>query len=113
MNKVVFFAFQGEKMCFLHVLFNALDMDQKGIEVKIVIEGKATALIKTMVEENHPLFAKVREKELIDSVCKACSNQMGVLDFVQQQTDLPLNGDLLGHPPMQPYISAGYQLIVL
>ena len=113
MNKVVFFAFQGEKMCFLHLLFNALDMDQKGIETKIVIEGKATALIKTMVEENNPLFAKVRGKGLIDWVCKACSSQMGVLDFVEQQTDLPLNGDLMGHPPMEPYIRAGYQLIAL
>jgi len=26
-------------MCFIHVLLNALDMDDKGMEIKIVIEG--------------------------------------------------------------------------
>lgn len=113
MNKVVFFAFQGEKMCFLHLLFNAIDMHKKGIEAKIVIEGKATALVKPMVEEKNPLFMQAIDLQLIDSVCKACSNQMGVLDFIQNNTNLPLNDDLMGHPPMEPYIAQGCQLITL
>ena len=38
-KKVALFAFNGELMCFIHVLLNALDMNKKGYEVKIVIEG--------------------------------------------------------------------------
>ena len=47
MNKYVIFAFNGNQMCFVHVLLNALDMESKGLEGKIVIEGEAVKLIKT------------------------------------------------------------------
>ncbi|QQK08410.1 cytoplasmic protein [Miniphocaeibacter halophilus] len=113
MKKVVFFAFQGEEMCFLHLLFNAIDMHKKGIDTKIVIEGKSTALVKTMTEKNNPLFKQVIELNLIDSVCEACSKQMGVYDFIKENTNLTFNGDLLGHPPMEPYINSDYEIITL
>jgi hypothetical protein len=32
-NRVVLVAFNGESMCFVHVLLNALDMKAKGYEV--------------------------------------------------------------------------------
>jgi hypothetical protein len=35
MSKVAMFVFNGDPMCFIHVLLNALDMHQKGDEVKI------------------------------------------------------------------------------
>ncbi len=44
MSKVALVAFQGEAMCFVHVLLNALDMQQRGITVKIIIEGMAVTL---------------------------------------------------------------------
>ncbi|RVU53949.1 cytoplasmic protein [Anaerosphaera multitolerans] len=113
MKKVVFYAFQGEEMCFMHLLFNAIDMHKKGIETKIVIEGKATALIKTMVESDNKLYKEVVGLGLIDAVCQACAHQMGVLEFVKNETDLPINADLLGHPPMAPYIKEGYDIITL
>ena len=39
MPKIVLFVFNGDPMCFIHVLLNALDMKDKGYESKIVIEG--------------------------------------------------------------------------
>ena len=39
MKKVALFAFNGELMCLMHVLLNAIDMNERGQEVKIVIEG--------------------------------------------------------------------------
>ena len=33
MKKVVLFAFNGDFMCFIHVLVNALDLHEKGYEV--------------------------------------------------------------------------------
>ncbi len=55
MKKVVLFAFNAEFMCFVHVLLNALDMDSRGFDVKIVIEGGATALIPELTREGSPL----------------------------------------------------------
>ncbi len=45
MKKVALFVFNGDPMCFIHVLLNALDMQERGYEGKIVIEGAATKLI--------------------------------------------------------------------
>ncbi len=45
MKKMAFFAFNGESMCFVHVLLNALDMKARGYDVRVVIEGAATKLI--------------------------------------------------------------------
>jgi len=53
MKKVVLFAFNGELMCFIRVLLNALDMNERGHEVKIVIEGAATKLVPEMAKEEN------------------------------------------------------------
>ena len=113
MKKVVYFTFMKEKMCFMHVLYNTIDLYEKGYDVKIVIEGASTALIKPLIEENNLMFKKVMDLKLIDSVCKVCAIQMGAFDFVDQQTDLKLVDEMLGHPPMEPYIKDGYQVITL
>ncbi len=42
MTKVALFAFKCEAVCFAHVLLNALDMQDKGFEVRVVIEVEAT-----------------------------------------------------------------------
>jgi hypothetical protein len=41
-KQVLLVAFRGEPMCFVHVLLNALDMKERGYDVKVVIEGTAT-----------------------------------------------------------------------
>jgi hypothetical protein len=45
MKKFALFVFNGDPMCFIHVLLNAIDMSEKGYEAKIVVEGAATKLI--------------------------------------------------------------------
>jgi hypothetical protein len=44
MHKIVFFAFRDNPLCFIHVLLNSLDMAQKGMEGKIVLEGESVTL---------------------------------------------------------------------
>ena len=113
MKKVVYFAFQKEKMCVMHIIYNVLDLHEKGHTAKVVIEGAATALIQPLIEENNLLFKKVIELGLIDSVCKVCAVQMGAFDYVKDHTNLKLEDEMLGHPPMEPYIKDGYQVITL
>ena len=39
MDKILFYGMTGEKMCFQHILLNALDLFSSGTEVKIIFEG--------------------------------------------------------------------------
>ncbi len=113
MKKIVFFAFKGDLMCFIHVLLNALDMHQKGYDVHIVIEGTATKLIPELATEGNPLFSlykDTKDKNLIDGVCRACSNKMGTLKDAEAQ-GLRLLDDMSGHPSMANYINGGFEII--
>ena len=112
-EKVVLVAFQGEPMCFVHVLLNALDMHERGFDVKVVIEGAAT---KTANALNEPgvqfgkFYQQVKENGLIDCVCKVCANKMGALAGIEAQ-GLPLCGEMVGHPSLARYVAEGYQVI--
>jgi hypothetical protein len=100
-------------MCFIHVLLNALDMKAKGTDVKIVIEGSATKLIPDLAKQGNPmasLHMKAKEQDLIDGVCKACSNKMGTLDAAKQE-GLKLLDDMSGHPSMARYQEQGFEVI--
>ena len=113
MNKVVLFAFNGDLMCFIHVLLNALDMYEKGSEVKIVIEGSATRLVPELAKDGNPLFSlykKAKSLDLIEGVCKACSNKMGTLGAAQAE-GFALLDDMNGHPGMIGYLEEGYEVI--
>lgn len=112
MDKVAIFAFNGNKMCFMHVLLNALEFNKKDVDVKVVIEGEAVKLIKVLEEENNPVYKKVKDLELIDCICKACSSQMGVLEF-NESTGIPVRGDMMGHPSFEEYTNQGYEVITL
>lgn len=112
MRKIAFFAFRGNEMCFVHLLLNALDLDGKGIQTKIIMEGEAVALLKPLEESGNPLYKKVKEKGLFDCICKACSAKLGFLEF-NETTGIPVKGDLQGHPSMEQYIAEGYEIITL
>jgi hypothetical protein len=113
MKKAALFAFNGEFMCFIHVLLNALDMKAKGYDVKIVIEGSATRLIPDLAKEGNPihgLYKKAKELGLIEGACKACSSKMGTLDDVKKE-GFALLDDMSGHPGMARYREQEYEII--
>ena len=113
MSKVALVAFQGEAMCFVHVLLNALDMQQRGMTVKIIIEGMAVKLPPELNKPEHifhDLYVKTKEAGLIEGVCKACSAKMGSLAEVQAQ-GLPLLEDMNGHPSLGRYLAEGCTII--
>lgn len=107
------YAFNGEMMCFVHVLLNTLDMKEKGKQVTIVFEGAAVKLVPELEKTDcpfHGLYIKAKEAGLIDGACKACSSKLGVLDAVQA-AGLPLLDDMSGHPSMAAYADKGYTII--
>jgi hypothetical protein len=113
MQKVLLVAFQGEARCFVHALLNALDMQQRGLSVKIIIEGMAVTLPPELKKEYHTFhdpYAKAKEAGLIAGVCKACAANLGSLADVQAQ-GLTLLDDMSGHPSLGRYLAEGYTII--
>lgn len=112
-KKVVLLAFNGGDMCFVHVLLNALDMHAKKFDVKVVIEGAATKQISELNDPKKPfatLYQKVKDAKLIDCVCKACAAKMESLRSAESQ-NLPICGDMSGHPSLSYYVEQGYEII--
>ncbi|MDP8255249.1 MAG: hypothetical protein P9M14_05830 [Candidatus Alcyoniella australis] len=113
-NKAALFAFNGDAQCFVHVLLNAFDLRERGWEVRIVIEGTATKLVKLLHEDQTQpfaaLYAKAREQGLIDCVCRACANKTGALQSALDQ-GIEACDEMNGHPSVGRYLEAGYQVL--
>ncbi len=113
MKKFALFVFNGDPMCFIHVLLNALDMSDKRNEVKIIIEGATSRLISELEKKANPLhqlWKNAKSKGLVEWVCKACANKMETISEAKAQ-GLPLLEDMLGHPCMARYRDAGFETI--
>jgi hypothetical protein len=113
MIKTALFVFNGDPVCFIHVLLNALDMHAKGFTVCIVVEGAATGLISQLAQQDHPLhtlWRKTKDAGLVDGVCRACSQKMGTLEAARDQ-GLALLDDMNGHPGMARYRQEGWEII--
>lgn len=68
MDKILFYGMTGEKMGFLHILLNALDLSAAGAEVKIIFEGASVKLVSVFEEENNPLYKKAKDAGLIAGI---------------------------------------------
>ncbi len=113
MKKIALFAYNGDPMCFVHVLLYALDFQAKEYDVKLVVEGSATRLVRDLNDPEAPfaqLYLKVRDAGLIDAVCIACSKKMGGYESAVAQ-GLPMDGALNGHPSMEKYVADGYTVM--
>lgn len=113
MKKFALFVFNGDPICFIHVLLNALDMDKNGHEVGIIIEGASAKLLPELVKAENPLnglWKKCLSAGLVAGVCRACSNKLGTLDSAKEQ-GLPLLDDMSGHPGMASYREKGFEII--
>jgi hypothetical protein len=113
MQKYALFVFNGDPMCFIHVLLNALDMKSRGEEALIVIEGAATKLVPELAKDDFPLHVlwnKVKLAGLVAGVCKACAGKMETLDAVKAQ-GLTLLDEMNGHPSMARFRSDDFEII--
>jgi hypothetical protein len=113
MEKVVLFAFQGDPLCFVHVLLNALDMDGKGIQTGIVFEGSSVTLVGELARPDnqfHGLYREAKEKNLILGVCRACAVKLGALQAVESE-GLTLLEDMRGHAGMARFLQEGFSVI--
>ena len=110
MEKVLFYGMTGEKMCFQHILMNALDLASSGNEVKIIFEGASVKLVPMFEEENNSLYNKAKDLGIIAGVCLACSHVLGVYDQ-NRDSGLAMLEDMSGHAGMKSYLNEGYKAI--
>ncbi len=114
-RKVAIFAFNGNPMCIVHALINAIEFHAKSCDVKLIIEGSATELLGKLNEPSNPLYyyyARVKDEGLIDCVCKACSTKSGTVEEALSQ-NLKLCDELFGHPSIARYMEDGYEIITI
>ncbi len=113
MQKFALFVFNGDPMCFIHVLLNALDMRSRDHEARIVMEGASVKLVPELVKPGNPLnglWKKALETGLVEGVCKACSGKLGTLEAASEQGLTLLEG-MSGHPAMAAYREQGFEII--
>lgn len=113
MKKIALVAYNGELMCFSHVMLYALDFAEKGYEVRVVLEGAATALITELNIPGKPfneLYSKMKDQGLISAVCLACSRKMGSFEEAERQ-GLNLVGDMQGHPSLEGLVAEGFTIL--
>jgi hypothetical protein len=111
--KFALFVFNGEGMCFIHVLLNALEMHEKGHQVKIVMEGASAKLVPQLDQPGlglATLWKRALEAGLVAGVCKACASKLGTLE-ASEERGLPLLADISGHPSILQYRDQGYEII--
>ncbi len=109
-GRVLFYGMTGEKMCFQHILLNALDIHNEGGEAKIIFEGASVKLVPIFENENNPLYKKAKEAGLIAGICLACSKVMEVYEE-NLKSGLPMLDDMNGHAGMKAYLKDDYQVI--
>ncbi|MBN2324045.1 MAG: cytoplasmic protein [Spirochaetes bacterium] len=112
-KKYALFAYNGETLCFVHALLNALDMKEKGYDVKLIVEGTATKQVKELSDPAKPfanLYGKVLKESLVDGVCRACAAKTGSLKSAQSQ-GIRLLDDMSNHPGFARYLKEGFEII--
>lgn len=113
MKKFALFVFNGDPICFIHLLLNALDMDRNGHEVNIIIEGASAKLLPELAKVENPLnslWHNCLSAGLVAGVCRACSSKLGTLEAAKEQGLLLLD-DMSGHPGMAAYREKGFEII--
>ena len=112
-QKSILFAFRGDPLCFIHVLLNSIDMNERGQEGLIVLEGESVNLVARMSQAGHflhPLYAKAKKLGLIFGACRACATKLEAVDAVEKEK-IPLVGEMANHPSMGAFIEKGYQVV--
>lgn len=114
MKKIALFNFSADLGVFAHVMINAVDMKERGYEVKIVIETKGARFVRDMMDEKTPfatLYRKVRDRGLIDGVCRFCASMADSQEAAKKQ-GLRLIDDINGHPSIARYLEDGFTVLI-
>jgi hypothetical protein len=113
MKKIAVLAFRGEKSCFMHALLNVVDMNDRGFDVTLIMEGQSLKLLSEITKKEDKLFSlynTVKTKGLISAVCRGCAKMLGTLEIAEKEKS-PVIGDMKNHVSLARYIEEGYEIV--
>jgi intracellular sulfur oxidation DsrE/DsrF family protein len=112
MKRQLFVLFNQDKGIFTHILLNILDLADKGYPVGIIFESAACKLISEYEHKNYEKYEELKRRKLVFAVCEVCAKNMGALESAKRQ-DLPINGEMYGHPPLSSWIKLDYHVMLI
>lgn len=113
-EKYAIFLFNDDEMCMVHAFMYVKELNEKGKEAKLILEGKATAVPKLYADGKGMVgkwYDMAKKNGWIDCVCKACSTVIKSLEAAERE-GLKICSDLNGHVSIDKYLSNGYTVIV-
>ena len=115
--KVAIVLFAGpEPPCkVMHAFVFARDIEARGGEAKIILEGASPELLLELPNPKHKMhamYSKVKQEGLIAGVCKACALQAKAVEAAQAE-GIPLIDDAFGHVSLAPFIEQGFHIVTL
>lgn len=119
-RKLLFMVFTDEACKQNHAFMYALECDEKGHQVRIILEVPATACVNRLAKGGKfsELFKQAKEAGLIEGVCKTasggCSTEEKARNVANtaKKEGLKLISDLDCHAGINRFVSVGYQVII-
>jgi len=112
---IVLLAGPTESCRAMHAFLWVLDLSNAGVNVSLVFEGQSPAWLPLLVDPSHPqhsLYNRLKEREVITGVCRACAANAGVVEDVEEQ-GIHLLDAASGHASLQPFVKRGATVITL
>lgn len=119
-KKLLFLVFTDEACRQNHAFMYALECRALGHEVRLILEGPATACVNRLSGDGKfsLLFEKAKESGLLEGACKTaaggCSTNKKDRNVakIAEKEGLKLISDLDGHAGIGRFIERGYRVIV-
>jgi intracellular sulfur oxidation DsrE/DsrF family protein len=111
MKKQLFVLFNYNKGIFTHILLNIFDLSEKGYEAGVVLESEACKFISEFENTDNEKWNRLKQENLIAAVCEVCAKAMNSLESAKRQ-NLPIDGSMFGHPPLEKWIQDGYHIML-
>jgi hypothetical protein len=122
-RKVLFVLFAEDVCRQNHALMYALDLRDKGHEVKLILEGSATRMVSALrdAESAGPgaLLREARDKGILAGACGRASSGCASEDPARNVADVAeaagvrLLSEMRGHASIEPFVRDGYELVVV
>jgi len=119
-RKLLFLLFSDDGCRQAHALMYALELREKGHDVKLLLEGLATRMVSELGAEGSrtgALLRQVRDAGILAGACERASSGCASDDPARKVADVArahgvkLLSDLDGHPSIEPFVRQGYEIV--
>jgi hypothetical protein len=114
-RKLLFVLFTSDACRRNHAFMYAIDLARHGHTVRLILEGEATGSLREREGRFGELFDEARGLGLVVGACKTaaagCADPARDVTALARDLGLPLIDSLDGHAGIEPFVSAGYEIV--